>query len=598
MKEVVETDLFYDGRRWSIAHHLSSGGVAVRNDQYGLRDSSTGGEGRWEGNLRKNPRLHMVGRFNGWTYVEELYDGKQIVMHAVEDCHTALAAAQAVPVPAPAPAPAPPAEAPAPAPPPPPAYAEPAPAPNPAVVAPAAPDFTDSDLPRIHAEYKANQARWSREFADKIFAATMPIASVENEPSDDNYIYVSFMEKANDWWPGVRCSKVVPSELLLQSNKGDSIFVRGVIKDASVGTIDLENCEFSIKDPAAAAPAPQKKEESTGASALDKQNLADQRTPAERARGCAVCVPDEPPTNPIQPFGPATPSPPQPPPEAVPGSIPLAEQALVSAVQAARQAYESATNDLLKGTARVQRGKSICQAIPDRRASHWVGKVSELSSNGEGKGVLAIEIAEGIHAKTWNNALSDVFDDTLIGPSSPVFQQVQSLKVGERVHFSGVFSASDTDCIKESSLTLGGSISEPDFIIKFKEIVPIESMGSTLDKQKLDALNNKNIAQPVPPLPPVPNTPSPSVSDTPSPTDLSRAGVDCKALIAISTPKIGDDGLKHSTVTCLNAGSGVMTMTLRDGTWSLDAQHKWSDTPPARPKARPAPADPTQGGLF
>jgi len=193
MKGVVETDLFYDGRHWSITHHLSSGDVAVRNDQYAVRDSTADGEGRWEGNLRKNPRLHMVGRFNGWTYVEERYEGKQIVMRAVEDCHTAVAAA---PAPA-ASAPAPGAEAPAPAPAPPPAYAEPAPS-LPAVVAPAAPDFTDSDLQRIHAEYKANQARWSREFSGKTFAATMPIASVENDLFDHNYIRVSFMEKAGD----------------------------------------------------------------------------------------------------------------------------------------------------------------------------------------------------------------------------------------------------------------------------------------------------------------------------------------------------------------------------------------------------------------
>jgi hypothetical protein len=50
-------------------------------------------------------------------------------------------------------------------------------------------------------------------------------------------------------------------------------------------------------------------------------------------------------------------------------------------------------------------------------------------------------------------------------------------------------------------------------------------------------------------------------SDRPSPADVQRGGVACSALIAISTPKIGDDGLKHSTVTCLNAGSAVMTMT-------------------------------------
>ena len=60
-------------------------------------------------------------------------------------------------------------------------------------------------------------------------------------------------------------------------------------------------------------------------------------------------------------------------------------------------------------------------------------------------------------------------------------------------------------------------------------------------------------------------------SDTPSPSDLQRVGVACKALIAISTPKIGIDGLEHSTITCLNGFSGAMT--LKDGMWSLDSKH-------------------------
>ncbi len=194
------------------------------------------------------------------------------------------------------------------------------------------------------------------------------------------------------------------------------------------------------------------------------QTSTDQRTPAQRERGCAVCVPDQ-----------SSPAQSEPANSGKSGSIPSAEQAVISAVQAARQAYNSGSNDLQKGAARVQRGKGICQAIPDRRAIHWIGKVSALSSNGEGKGVLAIEIADGIQVKTWSNAFSDAFDDTLIGQSSPVFKQVQTLTVGERVQFSGVFPADDNDCIKEPSLTLEGSISEPDFIIKFTEIMPIEA---------------------------------------------------------------------------------------------------------------------------
>lgn len=45
-------------------------------------------------------------------------------------------------------------------------------------------------------------------------------------------------------------------------------------------------------------------------------------------------------------------------------------------------------------------------------------------------------------------------------------------------------------------------------------------------------------------------------SDTPASADVQRAGVACKALIGISTPKTGGDGLMHSTITCIEGFSG------------------------------------------
>ncbi len=76
-----------------------------------------------------------------------------------------------------------------------------------------------------------------------------------------------------------------------------------------------------------------------------------------------------------------------------------------------------------------------------------------------------------------------------------------------------------------------------------------------------------------PPTTPAPNDstapPANDSSNTPSPADVRRAGVSCKAIIATTGPHTGDDGLKHSNITCLDGFSGAMT--LRDGTWSLDA---------------------------
>jgi hypothetical protein len=69
----------------------------------------------------------------------------------------------------------------------------------------------------------------------------------------------------------------------------------------------------------------------------------------------------------------------------------------------------------------------------------WIGIIDTLSSNGDGLGVLTVKIADDVVLKTWNNAVSDMFDHTLIDPDSSVFRKASSLKVGQRVAISGAF---------------------------------------------------------------------------------------------------------------------------------------------------------------
>jgi hypothetical protein len=111
-------------------------------------------------------------------------------------------------------------------------------------------DLGAADLPRVHAEYKANQARWAREFLDKTFAATMPIGGISNVFGNDSFM-VTFMENSSDWMPGVACHDAPTSDFLISKNKGDSIFFRGVVKDHSVGSLDLRDCEFFDSEKAA-----------------------------------------------------------------------------------------------------------------------------------------------------------------------------------------------------------------------------------------------------------------------------------------------------------------------------------------------------------
>lgn len=146
------------------------------------------------------------------------------------------------------------------------------------------------------------------------------------------------------------------------------------------------------------------------------------------------------------------------------------QRAVVAAVISAQAASESADNDLARGAALRTRTAAICKAVPKRVATKWSGKVVSLDANGDGKGVLEIEIAPDVKVKTWNNSFSDVTDETLIEPTDPLFDKVLKLKEDQIVTFSGKFPDDEANCIRENSLTLRGSLDTPGFIMKFSDV--------------------------------------------------------------------------------------------------------------------------------
>lgn len=154
-------------------------------------------------------------------------------------------------------------------------------------------------------------------------------------------------------------------------------------------------------------------------------------------------------------------------------NMPREQTSVIAAVDAARQQYAAGSNDMAKGAARPARARAVCAALPNRVANGWIGGVDSLSTNGEGKGVLKLEIDRDIHVKTWNNSLSDIADKTLIDPSSNLFATASKLQEGQLVRFSGNFFDSQTDCIRDSSLSLSGSIRNPEFIFSFQTLAPI-----------------------------------------------------------------------------------------------------------------------------
>ncbi|WP_234186404.1 hypothetical protein [Shinella sp. NM-101] len=139
-------------------------------------------------------------------------------------------------------------------------------------------------------------------------------------------------------------------------------------------------------------------------------------------------------------------------------------------VNDAMKAYHDAPNEMAKGSLRPKRKLAICDLNTKSTDGDWTGLIEKLSTNNDGEGVLAIKIAPHIVVKTWNNSLSDIGRDTLLQPDSPVYAAAITLREGDMVKFTGTFFPDDIDCIDEASLTIDGSMTAPEFIIKFASL--------------------------------------------------------------------------------------------------------------------------------
>jgi len=147
------------------------------------------------------------------------------------------------------------------------------------------------------------------------------------------------------------------------------------------------------------------------------------------------------------------------------------ESMFIDATQSARTEFNAAANEMAQGGIRASRRKELCRALPTLQIKGWTGKVAKLSSNSDGLGVLAVSIGEKVTLETWNNALSDSSYHTLIAPDSDLFKTVSKMTEGDSVRFSGYFFPSDIDCVREGSLTLNGSMTDPEFIFHFDSVV-------------------------------------------------------------------------------------------------------------------------------
>lgn len=145
-------------------------------------------------------------------------------------------------------------------------------------------------------------------------------------------------------------------------------------------------------------------------------------------------------------------------------TLPQDQSDFMAAILAAQDDYVAAPNELKKTAVRVKRDRQLRVVSPKGAIKGWYGQITELGTTGEGKAFVSIKLPEyKIYMKTWNNAFSDISDQTLIGFDTKLYNSLSEMEVGQWVKFKALL-------LKEGSVTEEGGISEPEFIAQFVEI--------------------------------------------------------------------------------------------------------------------------------
>ncbi len=152
-------------------------------------------------------------------------------------------------------------------------------------------------------------------------------------------------------------------------------------------------------------------------------------------------------------------------------SLPEQQSRFVSVAAEYSDRFKSAANELQQSVLRDERRAALVETLGSQRSvTGWLGTIRQLETNSKGKAILAVRLSSNTEIATWNNALSDIADGTLIDKGTPLYSALLNMSVGDTVAVSGSFFPSDADGVKETSLTIRGSMSEPEFLFRFQDV--------------------------------------------------------------------------------------------------------------------------------
>lgn len=228
--------------------------------------------------------------------------------------------------------------------------------------------------------------------------------------------------------------------------------------------------DVRIVDPAPQEPAPEPAPSAKDESQLEPSPLPD---PVPVA---TTPVPGEA----AEPLPGSTPPTPTPSPVAAPTDDGIALLALAAQQPKDQTAFATVIGDAKKDFDAIdveqqmdiqpKRAAAICKALPKPEVKNWVGAIQAADADSGGRLTVTVTLPDGTLVKTWNNAMSDLDDNTLVAAGTPLAAAFGKLKPGDAIRFAGTFFADDADCYRSTRLALGQSVKEPSFLFRFTSV--------------------------------------------------------------------------------------------------------------------------------
>ena len=147
--------------------------------------------------------------------------------------------------------------------------------------------------------------------------------------------------------------------------------------------------------------------------------------------------------------------------------VPEFQQGFMAIVDANRTKYQATDNQLTKSalvTERLAQFEKL-KGSP-RKISDWVGQLKTIGTTGDGKAFISVALSDKLIFMTFNVEFIDTQERSLIPQSSPLYKKLETLKVGDKVKFSGQLK-------RPINLTEAGKMEEPTFLFIFTDISKI-----------------------------------------------------------------------------------------------------------------------------